>query len=385
MAIALDKQPSMDASTGKPTRRCAAAHVADWLNPAKLAHESYVGTNPAEAAAAENALLSRYVKTPFTLSQVAIDLSNLGLGTQHIATLELNADAPGPALVWAHGAGAALGWGYRNFDELANLGGQRRRVLAFDWLGQGNSSRPAFPRRSAAGSEGEHIDAALAFFVESLEAWRKALGVDSMLLCAHSTGAFVAAHYAMTHPHRVARLVLHGAAGLGSQPQQIDERSGVFSQLWDRGVLNFGAIQRLGRLAKGPARQRFGRFLKARSGVDDPEALSLFFEYFWTASCARPVSSDPWVNAFLVPVSAAEHSGIYARRPLAEEPAWRLALLPPTSVIFGERDWVMTPSVVDATKRLRGRLHVVPGGNHHLYFDKPDKFHAVVAKALQGA
>jgi len=108
-------------------------------------HEAWTGCGGKAAAAAEAALLERFVQNPFTLSRVPIDLPHLGLGKQYIATMEINPDAPGPVLVWAHGAGAGLGFGYKNYDDLANLGGVRRRVLAFDWLGQANSSRPAYP------------------------------------------------------------------------------------------------------------------------------------------------------------------------------------------------------------------------------------------------
>ena len=67
----------------------------------------------------------------------------------------------------------------------------------------------------------------------------------------------------------------------------------------------------------------------------------------------------------------------------ADEPAARLASLPPCTVIFGDRDWVKTPSAEDAARALPGgRLHVVKGGFHHLYFDMPEKFHAMVAEAL---
>ena len=62
--------------------------------------------------------------------------------------------------------------------------------------------------------------------------------------------------------------MLHGPAGLGSWPAPAaagDETlqakgvlaRGVFAALWGSGVLNFGAIQRLGRIAKEPGRQSF--------------------------------------------------------------------------------------------------------------------------------
>ena len=39
-------------------------------------------------------------------------------------------------------------------------------------------------------------------------------------------------------------------------------------------------------------------------------------------------------------------------RPLASEPAARLATLPPTLLLYGERDWVWTPSVRAAAAKV---------------------------------
>jgi len=39
-----------------------------------------------------------------------------------------------------------------------------------------------------------------------------------MDLFGHSTGGYVCSQYALAHPQRVRRLVLHGAAGIGEQP-----------------------------------------------------------------------------------------------------------------------------------------------------------------------
>lgn len=241
----------------------------------------WTGCSEEQAQAAQEALLRRFVTSPFTLRNVPVELSS---GTEHIATLEMNPDAPGPAIVWAHGAGAGIGFGYKNYDALANLGGIKRRVLAFDWLGQANSSRPKFPT--------EHFSA-LRFFTDSLEAWRAVLGVEEMDLFAHSTGGFVAAHYAMAYPSRVAHLVLHGAAGLGSHPTPAphEESQGppkFMLRLWESHFLNFGTIQRLGRLGREPGRRRFHRFQSYRAGITDEVELDLLYDYFWSALCGAP-------------------------------------------------------------------------------------------------
>jgi len=125
-----------------------------------------------------------------------------------------------------------------------------------------------------------------------------------------------------------------------------------------------------------------------RAGITDVEELDLFYDYFWGALCGAPLSSDSWVNSFLVFRQGYHgntlHSGIYGRRPLATEPRERLQLLPPTSVIFGDRDWIYTPSVADAVRLLpNGHLHVEPGGSHHLYHEQPAKFHELALVALQ--
>ena len=99
------------------------------------------------------------------------------------------------------------------------------RVLAFDWLGQACSSRPPFPpprpgswRPTWLLSQEERIEGAINFYVESLEAWRAALGIETFDLIAHSIGGYFSAFYAMAYPGRVRRLVLHGAVGIGPAP-----------------------------------------------------------------------------------------------------------------------------------------------------------------------
>ena len=89
------------------------------------------------------------------------------------------------------------------------------------------------------------------------------------------------------------------------------------------------------------------------------------------------------MNALLVFVDMGDHRGIYARKPIADEPAERLARLPPTMVIYGEKDWVQTPSALRAANELPNfTLRYQQGAHHHLYLDHPAVFHRFVEEAL---
>jgi cardiolipin-specific phospholipase len=123
-------------------------------------------------------------------------------------------------VVVAHGMGAGLATFYRNFDDLAMMNGGRR-VLAFDWLGMGRSSRPRYPKRNAVfpqdvtANEADSVE----WFVGSMELWRQAMAVEQMDLVAHSMGGYFCTVYALRHPERVRRLVLVSPCGLPCMPE----------------------------------------------------------------------------------------------------------------------------------------------------------------------
>lgn len=66
-------------------------------------------------------------------------------------------------------------------------------MYAFDLLGFGRSSRPQFDT-DAEVAENQ--------FVESIEEWRRKIGLDRMILLGHNLGGFLAAAYSLKYPSR---------------------------------------------------------------------------------------------------------------------------------------------------------------------------------------
>lgn len=375
-------------------------------NPLSLASSAWTGASEGAAASAERALLDRYVSSPFKLGRVAIDLPQLGLGKQYVNTLDVNADVmpssphdkvPVP-IVLTHGAGSGMGFFFRNIEPLSTGLGTTRRLLVFDWLGAAGSSRPSYPYGAFSKppawmmSEAEKIDAALAFSVESLEAWRQAMGLERFDLIAHSMGGYLATMYALAYPGHVRRLVLLSPVGWAARPEDEPKSArvrGFFGALWDAGLGNFGAARYLGRLVRGTASD----VVVGRLHLSNPEEQQLVSNYFWQSLTSGPISHERNINWLLTPyipgLGSPPPFGFFAKRPVCTQPADRLATLPPTTLLYGDRDLHYIESMPEAVKRVQAthptrpvRMHFVSRADHHLYVDNPTEVHRQVLKAL---
>jgi abhydrolase domain-containing protein 5 len=114
----------------------------------------------------------------------------------------ISSGSKGPAVVCMPGYAAGAAFFYRNLKGLAS----HSQVFLLDWLGTGLSGRPPFQCQTRVETE--------QWFVDSLERWREAQGIASMVLVGHSLGGYLSANYALKHPERVLHLVLVNPAGM---------------------------------------------------------------------------------------------------------------------------------------------------------------------------
>eukprot|EP00051_Salpingoeca_urceolata_P005358 m.72619 g.72619 ORF g.72619 m.72619 type:complete len:448 (+) comp14260_c0_seq1:248-1591(+) len=270
---------------------------------------------------------------------------------------------PRPPLVLLHGFGGGIGLWSLNIDELS----KQYRVYAIDLLGFGRSSRPKIAHLPKSVAESEDL------VVETLEAWRKAVGLDRFYLAGHSFGGYQAGLYALRHPHRVSHLIFVDPWGFPRQPlEDLDARS--TRPLWVRSLLF--VLQRLNhpltalRIA-GP----FGRSLLERARPD------IALKY---ASLAEPDTVYKYIFHLNAQAPAGEaifatfNTGMaWAKRPFIERVQDLHPELPCT-FIYGERTW-MDRSMADVTQELRCGMapvfsFVVPNAGHQVFAENHTGF-----------
>lgn len=121
---------------------------------------------------------------------------------------------PPETLVMIHGYGAGLGFFYKNLEPVSRIPGLR--LYALDMLGMGNSSRPPFKMRAR--SRLEQAVEAENWFVDALEEWRVARGIDRFTLLGHSLGGYLAVSYALKYPGHLKKLILASPVGIPEDP-----------------------------------------------------------------------------------------------------------------------------------------------------------------------
>lgn len=249
------------------------------------------------------------------------------------ASLHYELCGDGTPLVFAHGAGGnTLVW-WQQIPFFA----ARHRVLAFDHRGFGRS------RCDAGHEQARH-------FADDLAAILDAAGIDRCALVCQSMGGWTGLQLALTHPGRVAALVLSGTPA---------------------GILTSAVAGALRAIAAGAAA--------------DPTAPA--WNHPHPALAADLFARDP-ARAFLYGQLAGLNAGDALSRTALHEvltdPAALVGWAIPTLVVAGSQDRLFPPSV------LREVAGVIPGAEwleiplagHSPYFETPDRFNAAVGDFL---
>jgi pimeloyl-ACP methyl ester carboxylesterase len=283
-------------------------------------------------------------------------------------------------VVLCHGYGTGLGFFWKNYAPLSNSL-SNYNVFAIDWIGMGNSSRPPLASNGFRKQLDEHSLASHTedFFTDSLEEWRKEMGISKMLLCSHSIGGYLSTCYALEYPQHVSKLVLISPAGFGLEPSEFQQkRTGLFYSL-SRMLYGWNITPQTIIRSLGPLGGVFVRvYASSRfSHLDDPEFKAL--EDYLLQISVKPPSGEYSLGNLLI----TQLPGAIAKKPL---PKRINSLKVPVTFIYGSHDWMDHSHALKTAPLLAKETKVVlvHDAGHHLYLENPDGFNDALISELKG-
>ncbi|KAG9442914.1 hypothetical protein H6P81_018768 [Aristolochia fimbriata] len=342
----------------------------------------WVPTSTSHIIAAEKRLLS-LVKTGYVQEQVNIGSGPPGSKVRwfrsaideprFINTVTFDSSENSPTLVMVHGYGASQGFFFRNFDALAS----RFRIMAIDQLGWGGSSRPDFTCKSTEETE--------AWFIDSLEEWRKAKKLDKFILLGHSFGGYVATKYALKHPEHIQHLILVGPVGFTSETEHRSEwltkfratwKGAILNHLWESNFTPQKIVRGLGPwgpdLVNRYVSARFGSHSTGTTLTEEESKLLQDYTYHTLAAKASGELCLKYIFSF----------GAFARQPLLHSASeWKV----PTTFIYGYQDWTNYQGAQAARVNMKVPCEIirVPQAGHFVFIDNLSGFHSAVFHACR--
>ena len=280
-----------------------------------------------------------------------------------------------PPLVLVHGFISGVCWWAQNFNDLS----EERTVYAFDLPGFGRSSRPVF---SSDCKEAEST------FVHYIEEWRKAMGLDKMILLGHSLGGYIVTAYALRYPERIQHLILSDPWGFAILPAGIVDRHPDSEHQYDllprwvhfgNFVLNTCNLLSVLR-AVGP----FGPWLARLAQFDPKKGASelwkdrAMLEYIYHCNAQTPSGEDAFrnMNVFLM----------WAKLPMVK----RVSELPdevPMTVMYGSSTFLDHRTAYEIKcKRENAKVDVciVKDAGHDIHVDNAEEFNRILREILGG-
>ncbi|MCP9264190.1 Protein ABHD4 [Dirofilaria immitis] len=293
-----------------------------------------------EALAAGESLLFSSVRSKITSQFIPVNMGQIYTVTAESST---SSYARIPAVL-IHGFAGGVAFWASNIDDMAK-NGYFIVLICF-----GRSSRPLFAK--------DPVLAELQF-VQSIENWRKGMGINKMILVGHSFGAFLAASFALQYPERVRHLVLVDPWGFRKT-------------FGDSGNVTFYPLTAL-RWA-GPygisVIKTLRPDLSLRFQCADPNAI---YEYFYQCNAQNPSGEVAFTNM--------SFSFGWAKRPMLR----RIIDLPaevPMTFIYGSKSWINSSSGIEVQNKRQNSyvdVQVINGAGHHVYVDQKEIFNSVLS------
>lgn len=324
-------------------------------------------------------------------------------------------------LVMLHGVGASLVFYLHSYDSLSSVPG--RTVHSLDMLGFGNSARPTFkiPTKNMTEKDSDGRFKVVVetenWFIDALDKWREAKGLESFHLLGHSFGGYMSLAYAAKYPKRVKSLSLISPAGVDRgytpdmdeislfrskkaveaadperpileeaelQPETSASSAGergkgrrlqdttwgnTVAYLWNKNWSAFDVTKKMGYLSyyyisKWTFR-RFKKFSPEERRLIDLYSVKLF---------NMKVSGDRGVTRILAP-------GALARMPWVDRVS--TSIRTPSLWMYGDRDWMNSSAGLAASKRLikqgvQSDYTVVNDAGHMIFLDNEKEFNQKV-------
>jgi len=280
----------------------------------------------------------------------------------------MNNSSNNTPLVLLHGFAAGVGFWILNLEEIA----EHRPVYAIDILGFGSSSRPKF---SSDPIEAERE------LLNSIEEWRRAVGLEEFILVGHSFGGFLAASYAIKYPDRIRHLVLADAWGLPPRPPKSELRAQY--SFWKYAIGS--VLQNVNPLALFRAAGSYGPNMVRKARPDIIRKFSGMVE-----------DADTVIPNYIYHCNAQKPSGEEAFHTIMSGFRWAKypimnrmdAMREDISItfIYGANSWIDKEPPVQI-KEMRPNSYVdiqfIPGSGHHVYADNPEPFNRAINQVCE--
>ncbi|MBI5948401.1 MAG: alpha/beta hydrolase [Chloroflexi bacterium] len=254
-------------------------------------------------------------------------------------------DPGAPAVLMLHGFGVS---GHM-FDEFALRMQDRYRLIALDQRGHGDSDWSP---------EGDYSRDA---FVNDVEGFREALGLERFILIGHSMGGLNSVAYTVQHPAHVRALVLVDVG-----PESAKE-----------------GVDNIVRFTRGPDELDFEEFVQMTHHFNPRRSIENIRERM--RHRLKQLDSGKWTWKFDRRFREPD-SGLRIGSEVTNDESWQLfrSVTAPTLIVRGGESDVLTQETAERAARemQRARLVVVPGAGHSVPGDNPDDFTAAVQSFL---